>query len=250
MDHVQVSTAAGIAELVLKRGKVNAIDEQVVQELRDCFHELADDPATKAVILTSQGPFFSFGFDIPELLQHSKEAFLEFLVSFSDLYAYLFAYPKPVVAALNGHAIAGGCMLALACDLRIMVSGKARISLNEVTFGSSLFAGSVRMLRFAVGERNAQTIACEGSMYSAEEARGLGLVDQVSSVGSLADDARVAASRFAARDGAAFRSIKGLLRKPVAAEMAERERPSLLEFTDIWYSPETRKNLQAITIRS
>jgi enoyl-CoA hydratase/carnithine racemase len=130
-----------------------------------------------------------------------------------------------------------------------MVSGRARISLNEVTFGSSLFAGSVRMLRFAVGEKNAQRIACDGSMYSAEEAQGLGLVDQVSTVEKLAGDARAATSRLAAKDRGAFRSIKGLLRKSVAEEMAQREGASLSEMADIWYSPETQKKLQAITIR-
>jgi enoyl-CoA hydratase/carnithine racemase len=233
MDFVQVSKRDGAAELLLRRGKVNAIDEQVVRELGAAFRELEDEAETKAIVLTSQGPFFSFGFDIPELLDYPKASFLEFLAAFSDLYTYLFAYPKPIVAALNGHAIAGGCMLALACDFRIMVSGKARISLNEITFGASLFAGSVRMLRFAVGDRNAQTIACDGSMYSAEEAQRLGLVDQISSVDALAEVTREAASRFVAKDAAAFRGIKGLLRKPVADEMAAREGASLREFADI-----------------
>lgn len=250
MDFVHVSRREGIAEVALRRGKVNAINEQMVRELRECFQQLADDPGTNAITLTSQGPFFSFGFDIPELLNYSKPSFLEFLGAFTDLYAYLFGYPKPIVAALNGHAIAGGCMLALACDLRIMVSGKARISLNEITFGSSLFAGSVRMLRFAVGEKNAQAIACDGALYSAEEAERLGLVDLVSSVETLAEDAAKATRRFALKDGAAFRSIKGLLRKPVAKEIALAERSSHREFADIWYSANTWKNLQAITIRS
>jgi enoyl-CoA hydratase/carnithine racemase len=93
----------------------------------------------------------------------------------TNLYAYLFTYPKPIVAALNGHAIAGGCMLALASDYRIMVSGKAR----EV------------------------------------------------------------ARRLAAKDAAAFRSIKDLLRAPVADEMAKRDEQSVREFVDIWYSENT-----------
>lgn len=250
MDFVRVSKREGIAEVALRRGKVNAIHEAMVRELRECLEQLADDPETRGVTLTGRGPFFCFGFDIPEFLKYPKPAFLEFLVAFTDLYRSLFVFPKPVVAALNGHAVAGGCMLALACDVRIMVTGKARISLNEIGFGSTLFAGSVRMLRFAVGERNAQAIACGGAMYSAEEAERLGLVDRVSAPEALAEDAAEATRRLAAKHGPAFRSIKALLRAPVAAEMAEEERSSLLEFVDIWYSPETWKNLQAITIRS
>ena len=70
-------------------------------------------------------------------------------------------------------------MLALACDARLMAAGKGKIGLNEIAFGSSLFAGSVDMLRYCVGSRNAERIACSGGMYTREEAAALGLVDRV-----------------------------------------------------------------------
>jgi enoyl-CoA hydratase len=88
------------------------------------------DPVLRALVLTGRGKFFSFGFDIPEFLPFTKEQFTNYLINFSDFYTYLFLYPKPIVAALNGHAIAGGCMLALACDHRVMTAGKGKISLN------------------------------------------------------------------------------------------------------------------------
>ncbi len=169
---------------------------------------------------------------------------------FTGLYTYLFTYPKPLVAALNGHTIAAGCMLALACDYRIMVSGKAKISLNEITFGSSVFAGSVEMLKFLVGGKNAHAVLYDGTMYSAQAASQLGMIDQVSSDEKLVADAREVASRLAAKDAAAFRSIKGLLRAPVVDEMAKREQQSIQEFVDIWYSEGTWRNLQAIRIHS
>lgn len=116
------------------------------------------DHNLKAVILTGTGRLFSFGFDIPEFLSFSKEAFSDYLTGFTDLYTYLFSYPKPVVAALNGHTIAGGCMLALACDHRVMAAGKGKISLNEIAFGASVFAGYTEMLRFWVGSATATDI--------------------------------------------------------------------------------------------
>jgi Delta3-Delta2-enoyl-CoA isomerase len=250
MDFVRVSTSDGIAEARLKRGKVNALNEQTVEELRACFERMAADPGIRAVIFTSDGPFFSFGFDIPEFLSYSKEAFSRFLNKFTGLYTYLFTYPKPLIAALNGHAIAGGCMLALACDFRIMVSGKTKISLNEITFGSSVFAGSVEMLKFLVGNRNAQAVLYDGTMHSAEAAAQIGLVDQVSSDEKLLEDARHQAYRLAGKDADAFRSIKGLLREPVAEEMARNETQSVRQFVDIWYSQNTWKNLQSIRIHS
>jgi Delta3-Delta2-enoyl-CoA isomerase len=250
MDFVGLSTNEGIAEAKLKRGRVNALNEQVVEEIGDCFQRLAADPKIGAVIFTGDGPFFSFGFDIPEFLSCSRESFLKFLTKFTSLYTYLFTYPKPLVAALNGHAIAGGCMLALACDYRIMVSGKAKISLNEITFGSSVFAGSVAMLRFLVGNRNAQAVLYDGTMYSAQAASQLGMIDQVSSDEKLLEEARKVARCLAAKDEAAFRSMKSLLRAPVANDMAKKEQQSVQEFVDIWYSHKTWTNLQAIKIRS
>jgi 3,2-trans-enoyl-CoA isomerase len=250
MNFVHLSTNDGIAEVRLTRGKVNALNEQAVEEFADCFHRMAADPYIRAVIFTADGPFFSFGFDIPEFLSYSRESFSRYLKRFTSLYRYLFTYPKPLVAALNGHAIAGGCMIALACDYRIMVSGKARISLNEITFGSSVFAGSVAMLKFVAGGKNAQAVLYDGMMYSAEEAARLGMIDLVSTDERLGADAQGVARRLAAKDGAAFRSMKGLIRASVADEMATKEEQSVEEFLDIWYSESTWRNLQAIKIRS
>jgi enoyl-CoA hydratase/carnithine racemase len=229
---------------------VNALNEQVIDELTRCLQSVAADLDVRAVILTGDGSFFSFGFDIPEFLRYSKQSFSSFLKRFTALYTYLFTYPKPVVAALNGHTVAGGCMLALASDYRIMISGKAKISLNEITFGSSVFAGSVAMLKFLVGGKNAQAVLYEGTMYSAETALNLGIVDQVSSPENLLEDARVIAKRMGGKDAAAFRSIKSLLRAPVAEEMMKEEDASVEEFVNIWYCENTWKNLQVIKIHS
>ena len=162
----------------------------------------------------------------------------------------MFQFSKPIVAALNGHTIACGCMLATACDFRLMASGKGKISLNEITFGAPVFGGSAEMLRFCVGSRNAQSILYSGAMYSAEEAFELGLVDQVSSEDGLADDARKVAQELGEKDSSAFRSIKKLLRKPVAEEMVKHEKDYILEFADIWYSQTTWEKLKEIKIRS
>jgi enoyl-CoA hydratase/carnithine racemase len=250
MEFLNLSITGMIAEARLKRGKVNALNERMIEEVSDCFRRLAADPDVRAVIFTGDGPFFSFGFDIPEVLNYSKESFSRYIRKFSTLYTDLFTYPKPLVAAVNGHAIAGGCMLTLACDYRIMVSGKAKISLNEITFGASLFAGTIFMLESIVGARNAQTIMYDGAMYSAETALNLGLIDQISSIERLMQDARDVAMRLAEREAAAFRSIKSLLRTPVVEKITAKEEASIQEFVDIWYSERTWSSLQNIRIRS
>ena len=190
MSFVHVSIVGDIATATLSRGKVNALNEPMVEEITKSFEDLATDTEVKSIIFTGSGKFFSFGFDVPEFLSYPKNDFSKYLEKFTQLYTALFCFPKPVVAALNGHTIAGGCMLATACDFRLMVTGKARISLNEITFGAPVLAGSVEMLKYCLGSRNAQSIVYNGAMYSAEEAFQLGLVDQISSEDSLAEDTR------------------------------------------------------------
>ncbi|MCG8636908.1 MAG: enoyl-CoA hydratase/isomerase family protein [Desulfobacterales bacterium] len=249
MEFIQVEINEGLAVITLARGKVNALNNTVVNELRGALKTLEADSTVNSVILTGQGGFFSFGFDVPEFFSFEREAFAAYLTNFTDLYTYLFLYPKPVVAALNGHTIAGGCMLALACDTRVMVKGKARISLNEITFGSSVFAGSTEMLRFLTGSANAAEILYSGAMYSAGEAVDLGLVEQALAGDELMAGARETALALGAKYPPAFAGIKSLLRRPVAEEMRKGEKRSIREFVDIWYSEPTRANLREIKIR-
>jgi len=249
MTHVCGRIEGGVALILLGRGKVNALDEPTIEELKERFLELEADDSVRAVVFSGKGKFFSFGFDIPGFLGHSKADFSRFLVKFIDLYTYLFTYPKPVIAALNGHTVAGGLMLALACDRRFMVEGKRKVALNELAFGSSVFAGSVEMLRFAVGNRNAEKILYTGAMYLPEEALRLGLVDEVCSGEELSGKAMAAARELGGKSQPSFRSMKRLLRGPVAEGMRRLDGASVAEFVDIWYSDATWRNLHEIRIR-
>lgn len=236
--------------MTLGRGKVNALNEAAVTQLKQAFEVLETRDAAMAVMLTGRGSFFSFGFDIPELLEYSKADFHRFVSLFTGLYRYLFLYPKPVIAALNGHAVAGGCMLATACDYRIMATGKAKIGLNELTFGSTIFAGSAELLQHCVGTRTAETILLSGSLYSAEEAKALGLVDEICAADQLGDSVARKAQEFARCDLRAFGSAKLLLRRPVSGRMRQREEESIGKFVELWYSEDTRTNLERIKIHS
>ena len=248
MSFTELETSDGIATVFLARGKVNALNGEVVAELRGRLEELEGDSSVRAVVLTGRGRFFSFGFDVPGLLSFPKEEFAAYVADFVGLYTYMFLYPKPLVAALNGHAIAGGCMLALACDGRVMAVGKAKIALNEITFGSTIFAGSTEMLRFWVGSAAATKILYSGAMFPAEEALRLGLVDEIQPEAAVLDLARQVASDLASRSASAFASIKSLLRRPAVEEVKRREQESIREFLEIWYSPATRANLREIRI--
>ena len=140
-------------------------------------------------------------------------------------------------------------MLALACDHRVMATGKAKMSLNEINFGSTVFAGSTEILRFWVGSAVASDILLSGAMYRAEEAQTLGLVQEVAAVDDVLSVAKKKARNLASRPAHAFASIKSLLRKPVADEMVQREKAAVLEATALWYSDSTRAKLKNIIIR-
>jgi enoyl-CoA hydratase/carnithine racemase len=249
MSYLEIQHVDGIATVRMSRGKVNALQGEMVVELRSAFRELAEREDIAGAVLTGTGAFFSFGLDVPSLYDLAPEAFAEFLRGFTALYTEMFGFPKPLVAAVNGHAAAGGCMLALAGDLRLMAEGPGRIGLNEASFGSSLFAGSVEMLRFAVGDPAAVRVAHTGTLFDVRAAAEIGLINDVVPGERLLDEARSRALALSHGHPAAFRSIKFLLRDRVVETMRATEAASIDEFVKIWYSEPTRKELQRIQIR-
>jgi enoyl-CoA hydratase len=246
---MEITRRDGIATLTLHRGKVNALNAELVAELHTAFSALETETPTHAVILTGHGKFFSFGLDVPELFPLPPEAFARFLGDFTGLYTRIYGFPKPVLAAVNGHAIAGGCMLALACDRRLMVAEGARIGLNEITFGSSVFAGSVEMLRALVGPPRAEQVLFSGAMYPAADALALGLVDRVLPAADLLPAVLEEAHALAECSSAAYGHVKRMLRGPVLEAMRLREAESIREFVGVWYSEPTRDLLSRIEIR-
>jgi 3,2-trans-enoyl-CoA isomerase len=249
MKYVGLVVNDGLATITLKRPKVNAINEEMVAELHKAFREAESDDSVRAVILTGSGSFFSFGFDIPGFMDYPKDAFRLFVTAFSELVKYVFGFPKPVIGALNGHAVAGGCVLALACDRRIMVSGKPKIALNELTLGVTVFTSIAEMLRFTVGARNSQWLLYSGKMCPAEDALAIGLVDEAPPAEEFEAAVASAASSLAAVSGDAFRTAKNLLRKRILNRIDRDDGFSISDFVDVWYEEDTREKLARVEIR-
>ncbi|MGD9403128.1 MAG: enoyl-CoA hydratase/isomerase family protein [bacterium] len=249
MAYIDMTRKDGVAVLTLNRGKVNAFNDPVVKELRTLLEGLARDDSVGALVLTGHGRFFSFGLDVPELYLLPREEFAAFLRAFTGLYTYIYTYPKAVMAAVNGHAIAGGCMVAIACDMRLMADGGGKIAINEITFGSTVFSGSTEILRACIGHRNAETVMMSGAMFDPAQALAIGLVDRVVPDEDLLPVAIEEAATMASRDPAAFQSMRTLLRGRIAESILSHEDDSIREFVDIWYSPSTREQLKKIVIR-
>ncbi|MEW6016409.1 MAG: enoyl-CoA hydratase/isomerase family protein [Candidatus Zixiibacteriota bacterium] len=248
MKYLYYEKSEKLAVVTLARGKVNAIDREVIDEFSELFSRLSREPDIRSAIITGQGKFFSFGFDVPLLYDYSPQDFTQFLRAFCRMYREIFLFPKPLVAAINGHAVAGGCILALMADYRIMTESNGKMALNEVTFGAALFAGAVEMLRYAVGNKNAAELLLSGKMFTPQEAQNLGLVDYLVPEPELAAAAQRKAEEMGRYYGPNYAALKGLLRYPIVEEWSRREEDSIQKFVEIWYSPETRAKTREIKI--
>lgn len=248
MPDILLEQQEGIFIITINRGKVNAINEGLVSELSQLLDKLEVDKECNSIIITGSGSFYSFGFDIPELLSYSRKQFFKYLSDFNNLIKQIFLYPKPLISSINGHCIAGGCVIALATDYRIMNDERAKISINEINFGSTLFSSALEILKYTVGGRNAEKILLSGEMYKAEEALKYGLVDEICSKTQLHDKATEIAREYSGKDSIAFYSLKKMSRMNTMEIINRHQDYSLKEFVEIWYSKETREKLKNIQI--
>ena len=250
MSHTNLKIEEKIATITINRPKVNALNEGVVEEISGDFDNVRNDKNVNAVILTGEGSFFSFGFDVPGFMDYPKDSFERYVLKYSELVKNIFMFPKPVIGALNGHTVAGGCVLAIACDQRVMISGKAKIALNEMTFGSTLFSCVTETLKYAVGPKSSEKIIYSGKMFSADEALELGMVDKIANENEFNSVVQETARNYDSKDLCAFASVKKMLKTETLENIEKHEAETISEFVDIWYSESTRYNLKKIEIRS
>lgn len=247
---VSMDNRDGVVVAELRHGTTNAIGPQLVESLARAAQHVADDAAAGALILTSANTkFFSIGFDIPHLIDLPKEEFLDFFSSFSRLSLALYTLPKPTVAAIPGHATAGGCILALCCDYRFIAEGRKLMGLNEIRLGVPIPFAADCILRGLVGLRTARQITDGGEFYPPEQAQAMGLVDRVVPPDELMAQSLLQARTLAEMPRGAFSRIKANRVAPVRAEIEAGLRQRDLEFVESWYSPEARRRVQEAAAR-
>jgi len=244
----------GIIELRLARAPVNALDPALCNELRDAIAVAVADGAA-GLVLSGNEKVFSAGLDVPHLLAlgDDRPALHAAWGAFFEAARALAASPVPVVAAITGHAPAGGCVLALCCDYRVMAisddpARPFRLGLNETQVGLVAPRGIQHLMERAVGKHRAGVLLATGELVDAEKALALGLVDEL-----------VAASQVVARSVAWLQSLLMLPRRPVLAtrEIARADvvaavspqNIGLEHFIDAWAEPDTQAGLKALVAR-
>lgn len=238
-----------IHELRLARPPVNALDPTLCRALPEAIaRSLA---AGAAGLILSGGPkVFSAGLDVPYLLsiQDDPGALRAAWEAFFDAARALAACPVPVAAAIAGHAPAGGCVLALCCDLRIMARGPFAIGLNETQVGLALPVGILRLLQRTVGQREAERLAVAGAMVEAERALAIGLVDELAGIDEVTTRALAQLQALGSLPRAPMLATRALAR----ADLVEALSPAAIDLDrmlDSWRNADTQTALHALVAR-
>jgi len=244
---IELANEGGYAILRMADGKANAMSLDFCRTLTARFGEIERSGAT-AVIITGVGRMFSAGVDLPLLIEGGVPYIKEFLPALSTMLATAFAFPKPVVAAINGHAVAGGCVLACAADERLMARDSGRIGVTELMVGVPFPPAAMEIMRCAVApEFFAETIF-GGETYTPAHAADGGLVHEIIEPAQLMDVAKLVAGKLAALPPATFALTKAQIRAPYLERMARTDLDATIE--QIWTSPDTLARIRDYVART
>lgn len=235
-----------VALLRMENGKANAISAALLERLDALIGQLGD---ARAAVITGQGSAFCAGLDLPPLVDLDRATMRGFIRRFDEVMMRIFELPIPLIAAVNGHAVAGGCVLALQADVRIGADRDSRIGLNETRLGIGLPAAVAETLRWQVPGSSLAPLALEGRLVSPREALALGLLHELVSEKDLLSRALERAAELAALPPAGLRMVKQSLRRPAAAAARATEDNEAERWLDTWFSPESRRRLQEAVAR-
>ncbi len=237
-----------IREIRLARPPVNALDPALVRALREAVL-VAPKEGARALLLSGAPGLFSAGLDVPALLQLDRDAFRVFWNEFFGLCAALARSPIPVAAAITGHSPAGGAVLAIMCDYRVMARGAYKIGLNEVQVGLSVPECIQAALRRLVGAYRAERLLVAGTMLDAEQAQAIGFVDELVDVDAVVPRTRAWLEELLKFPPNAMRETRRLARADISAIFADPDRLPIEDFLDGWFAPEAQTVLHALVAR-
>lgn len=243
---VTLSRDGAIGTIRLDRAHGNAINDELVDALMAVLAEAEADAAVRGVVLAAAGKIFCPGLDLQELSLLDRPRMERFMRRFSAAVLALYTFPKPVVAAMHGHALAGGSVLGLCADWCVLRRG-ALVGLNEVKVGVPLPFGVALIVRDGVPRNALAKVALLGRNFSDEEAVAAGLADELADdAAAVLSAARLRLDEFISKDGPSFSVTKRYLRSPVVERIRATNLLLLPEWLDCWFSPGTRARVGAI----
>lgn len=238
-----IDTENPIAVLRLEHGKVNAMDLALCEALTQQLALLATHPC-RAVIITGTGNSFSAGVDLVQLTQGGVEYVSRFLPLMDAFFYALLTFPKPVVAALNGHALAGGCIIAACCDHVVMAEGTGRVGVTELVVGVPFPMLPLEIVRARLSPRDGRDLIYSARTVLPPEALALGLVDEVAPPADLMPRAMDAATRLTTIPAVSFALTKRAFVTPILARV-EATAAINADVTQAWQGDEVLSHVRA-----
>lgn len=235
----------GMHRIVMNHGP-NALDPTLMSALRNHLGRLAARGAPAVVIASSHPNLFCPGWNLKLLADADRAEVAEFLEGFNHLILDLFSYPGPTAAAIAGHAVAGGCLLALCCDLRVMATGQARLGLSELNLGVPVPRLSLRMLRARLSSPALDDLVFRGEGCPATRGRELGIVHRTAAVADTQAVAELELGKLAGRPHRAFVESKRYLYADTWETMRGGAPAEDAAFLDCWFEDETKARIAGV----
>ncbi len=247
MNTLSIHTKSGpngdYAVVQLNRPPVNAINTEMVDELKDTIRLLQEDKSIRGVILTGKEHFFSAGFDLIELYEYDRKQIRDFWTDFFVLMVEMVAFPKPMVAAITGHSPAGGCVLGFCADYRVMAQGDYRTGMNEISVGIVVPDSLFKLYSYWIGNRRAYMFLTEGRLFSPEEAFLFQLIDEIAEPHDVMRVAEKKMNAYLRFDAEAWQKSKMHLRHDLVASLRVDFDVANKDTLEQWWSPKARSIL-------
>ena len=246
---IEQTQQGDIAVLTLQHGKANALDIELCDAIAHRFRAL-ETAAARAVVLTGQGRMFSAGVDLIRLGAGGASYVRRFLPALHRLYDAVFHHPKPVIAAINGHAIAGGCVLACCADRRIAAREACRIGVTELQVGVPFPALAFEVMRFATAPKYFPEVILSAATFPTDQAIERGLIDEIVEPAILMERALTAAQSLAALPPETFAITKRQIRQPAIDRLAQHGAAVDAQAETIWTALETLAHVSDYVART
>lgn len=238
---IEKDLSDGILTLRLAHGRASVLDIELLQAMADALDDTQD---ARAVVLTGSGSIFSGGVDLKRVLAGRQDYAKDFVPLLDQVLGKIFAFPKPVITAINGHAIAGGCIVALAGDYRIMANGKGRIGIPEMKVGVPFPVSALELLAFVLPKSQLQSVIYNADTYLPEQALSLGWVDEVVDADVLMEKATQKARQLAAIPADTFAVTKQMLRQETTDRMRAQRKAYGQRILDCWSDDTTYARIE------
>jgi 3,2-trans-enoyl-CoA isomerase len=246
MKTLQIDIKDKLAVITLDRGRANPVNLEMLTELISAVKDIEANNEVGGMIITGKEGFFSAGIDLIEVYGYDEQQSKDFWTNFLQMQATLVAFKKPYVAAITGHSPAGGCIIAMGADYRIMADGPFIIGLNEIPVGIIVPDSVFQLYSFWIGKRKAYQYLLEGKLLNVNEAHADGLIDVVADASEVLTLAEQKVRGYMKLNATTWSQSKLNLRKELLSHVQADSSALLDKMLQQWWSAETRFILQKV----